>query len=879
MKLTPGMQQYMKVKNENPDCIILFRMGDFYETFFDDAKTVSRELQITLTARGKGETKAPLAGIPYHALDNYLARLVKKGYKVGIVEQTEDPKKAKGLVKRDLVRIVTPGTIIENQILDKGSNNYIVSFTKEDNKYALSYCDVSTGEFKCCNLNEKDFVNEIYRLNPSEIIYPISLKESQIINHLNKKFNLSEYDNRFFYFEKAKSILLDHFNVLNLEGYGLKNNLLISCSGALINYIKEKQMNSVLHINKIKVYRISDFMYLDSSTIRNLELTRNIINESKDATLLSILDKTITPMGKRLLKKWISSPLIDKEKIIERLESVEELKENLIYRHDLRECLKNVYDIERLIGRVSFRNANPKDLVSLGISLKYIPKIKKLLSNSKSSLLQSLSNISDLEKPKEIILNSIKEEPNTLINEGNIIKNGYNSELDELRKIKKDARSYLAELEEKEKERTKIKSLKIRYNKVIGYFIEITKSNLHLVPEDYIRKQSQVNIERFVTEELKELELKILSAQERIYELEYNLYLEILDQLKDYIVEIQEVAESISKLDVLSSFSIVSQEREYCKPKINDKSEINLKESRHPVIETLNDVDFITNDCNINYENRTMIITGPNMAGKSTYLRQIALSILMAQMGCFVPAKKADICIIDRVFSRIGAYDDLVNKQSTFMVEMNETANILNNATKKSFVILDEIGRGTSTFDGVSLAWAIAEYLNNEIKCFTLFATHYHHLNKLTEKFEGIKNYNIAVDETEDKILFLRKIVEGGTDKSYGIQVAKLAGLPKEVITCAKNVMNLIELEENIDNKLETNLFKEEKKQVEKEEEEDIDYMDDFHLQKLEEIKNRIIEEVENDLKKQVQKQVEDKIKDSEIYDYKKKEKLNEFLD
>ncbi|MDD4563725.1 MAG: DNA mismatch repair protein MutS [Candidatus Nanoarchaeia archaeon] len=874
MKLTPGMQQYMKVKNENPDCIILFRMGDFYETFFDDAKTIARELQITLTSRGKGETKAPLAGIPYHALDPYLAKLVKKGYKVGIVEQIEDPKKAKGLVKRDLVRIVTPGTVIENLILDKESNNYILSFVKENENYALSYCDVSTGEFMCCNLNKKDFLNEINRLNPSEIIYSDIFNDEIILNSLKSKFNLSKYNNRFFYIEKAKSTLIEHFNVLNLEGFGIDESSLICSCGALLSYIKEKQMNNVLHINKIKVYRISDFMYLDNSTIRNLELTKNIINDSRDATLLSVIDKTITPMGKRLLKKWITSPLIEKEKIIERLDAVEELKNNLIYRHDLRECLKNVYDIERLIGRVSFKNANPKDLISLGNSLKYIPKIKDLLTNSKSSLLKSFSNISDLEKPKEIILNSIKEDPSTLVNEGNIIREGYNKELDELRKIRKDARSYLANLEEKEKERTKIKSLKIRYNKVIGYFIEITKSNLNLVPEDFIRKQSQVNSERFVTEELKELELKILSAQDKIYELEYNLYMEVLDSLRDYIHEVQYVANSISIIDVLSSFSIVSQEKNYSKPKINNEHIIELKESRHPVIESLGDVDFITNDCNLDSKNRTMIITGPNMAGKSTYLRQIALSILMAQMGCFVPASVANICIVDRVFSRIGAYDDLVNKQSTFMVEMNETANILNNASKNSFVILDEIGRGTSTFDGVSLAWAIAEYLNNEIKCFTLFATHYHHLNKLSEKFEGINNYNISVDEQEDKILFLRKIVEGGTDKSYGIQVAKLAGLPNEVINCAKNVMHLIELEENLDKKLENGLIKEDKKNDEKE----IDYMDDFHLQEIENLKNNIIKEIENNLKKQVQKEVEERIKDSKIYDYKKKEKLDEFF-
>ncbi len=803
VKLTPGMQQYMNIKNAHPDCVIFFRMGDFYETFFEDAKTVSRELEITLTSRGKGETEAPLAGIPYHALDPYLAKLVRKGYKVGIVEQVEDPKLAKGLVKRELVRIITPGTIVENMILEKGSNNYIVGLSFSQEKIGLSYCDISTGEFASCKVSDSEFWNEISRLSPSEIVVPMSRIKSPRIEQLKENgYIISEYEDRFFYSTKAKQTLYEHFNVLNLEGFGITDEIIAEAAGGLISYIKEKQMNPLTHLNKIKVYQINDFMFLDSATVRNLELTKNIFSRTDNATLLSVLDKTITPMGKRLLKRWVVSPLIDKKEIEERLEGVDELKSNLILRYEFKEYLQNVYDIERLIGRVSFGNANPKDLVSLGTSLKNIPKIKKLLEKSTSKIFKEYSNIPDLTKATETILNAIKDEPNTLVREGNIIKQGYNSELDELRIISRSARTYLAELENEARERTGIKNLKIKYNRIIGYFIEVTKSNLHLVPDDFIRKQSQVNSERFVTEELKELEVKILGAQEKIYEIEYNLFMELLEKLKKYVIEIQDVSRCISVLDCIISFATVSQERNYCKPNINSESKIELKESRHPVIEVFSDVDFISNNCILDTESRTMIITGPNMAGKSTYLRQIALSCLMAQMGCFVPALSANLCVLDRVFSRIGAHDDLVNHQSTFMVEMNETANILNNATSKSLVILDEIGRGTSTFDGVSLAWAIAEYLNNETKCKTLFATHYHHLNKLSEKFKGINNYNIAVDEQDDRILFLRKIVKGGTDKSYGIQVAKLAGLPDKVITCAKNVMSLIELEDNLGDKI-----------------------------------------------------------------------------
>ena len=801
--LTPGMQQYMKVKNEHPDCIIFFRMGDFYETFFDDAKLIAKELEITLTARGKDDSKAPLAGIPYHAIEPYLAKIVKKGYKVGIVEQVEDPKLAKGLVKRELVRIITPGTIVENTILDRGENNYIACVHFNEDKIGFSYCDVSTGEFKTCELFEKDFLGEINRISPAEIIVAKSRMNNKFVGLLKEReFAISEFDDFRFFLDNAKDVLQKHFQTLNLEGFGLFSDLLTQSSGALFSYIKEKQMNDLKHINKINVYNLNDFMFLDNATIKNLELIKNIASKNDNATLLTVLDKTITSMGKRLLRKWIVSPLINKSEIEKRLNGVEELKENLILRYDLRELLKNVYDIERLIGRVSFGNANPKDVISLGNSLKSIPKLKELLQKCNSEIFERYKNIPDLTEARDIILNSIKEEPSTLLKEGNIIRTGYNSELDELRILSRDARTYLAEIEEKERDKTGIKNLKIKYNKIIGYFIEVTKSNLDSIPEYFIRKQSQLNSERFVTEELKELEIKILGAQDRIYEIEFNLFIEILEKIKKYIKEVQDVSNAIAVIDCIGSFSIIAQEKNYCKPVLNSDSRIELCESRHPVVEAFSNVDFISNDCYLDNNNRTMIITGPNMAGKSTYLRQIALISLMAQMGSFVPAKYANLCVVDRVFSRIGAYDDLVNHQSTFMVEMNETANILNNATSKSLIILDEIGRGTSTFDGVSLAWAIAEFLNNETKCKTLFATHYHHLNKLADKFEGINNFNIAIEEQNDKILFLRKILKGGTDKSYGIQVAKLAGLPEEVINCAKNVMNLIEVEDHLGDKV-----------------------------------------------------------------------------
>ncbi|MBW2975137.1 DNA mismatch repair protein MutS [Candidatus Woesearchaeota archaeon] len=807
MNLTPGMHQYMKVKNENPDCIVFFRMGDFYETFYEDAKTVAKELEITLTARGKGEKKAPLAGIPYHSVDPYIARLIKKGYKVAIVEQTEDPKKAKGLVRRDLVRIITPGTVFESLILDEGRNNYILSFVKDKDMYGISFSDISTGEFLGAELNNDQFLNELKRLMPAEIIFPMSLEGSDLIKTLkDNRYILHPYDERFFYKEKAISSLHDHFQVINLDGFGISSDLIISSGGALLSYIKDTQMTALPHINKFNQYKLDSFMYLDSSTIRNLEILKNILHQKEDFTLLSLLDKTTTPMGKRLLKRWIINPLIDKEEISKRLDAVDELKNNLLTRSDLKQNLDKIYDIERLICRVSYGNASPKDLVALKLSLSGIPNIKRLLENPESDLLKSISQIPDLEEPRKIIGRAIKDDPNTTIREGNIIRPGYDPRLDELRAITHDTRKYLAELEEKEKTRTGIKSLKIRYNKVFGYYIEVTKANLHLVPQDYIRKQTQVNSERFITEELKEKESRILGAEESIFELEYNLFLEVLDKLKKYINAIQLASKHLAALDCIISFAETAMASNYCKPKFNSEGILHIEDGRHPVIEAFSSVDFIPNSCNLDNINRTMMITGPNLAGKSTYLRQTALICLMAQIGSFVPAGSADLPVIDRIFSRIGAYDDLVSGQSTFMVEMTETANILNNATKDSLIILDEIGRGTSTYDGMSLAWAVAEHIHKHIKAKTLFATHYHHLNRLSDKYDGIRNYNIAVQETDKKIIFLRKIMAGGTDKSYGIEVARLAGIPVSVIEASKKIMNMIEMEDEIGQSLHKDL-------------------------------------------------------------------------
>jgi len=800
------MQQYMKVKNKHPDCIILFRMGDFYETFYEDAKLIAKELSITLTKRGTGETEAPLAGIPYHAISPYLAKLVKKGYKVGIVEQAEDPKYAKGLVKRELVRIITPGTVMEPLILSEKSNNYLLSLVKDKGNIAIAFCDVSTGEFQGAALEYADALSEIRRLKPAELIIPSSLVDSSIAQALKDYVTIHPFEDRFFFHDMAQEALQNQFEVVTLKGFGIEEQSVECAAGALVSYLHETQMQALPHLKAIHPYRVGERMAIGATTAKNLELIATLSGENEHATLLGVLDKTTTPMGSRLLRKWLLNPLNRKEAIEERLEAVEELKDGMLKRNDVRTSLEGIYDVERLIGRVAFGNASPKDLIGLKNSLEAIPSITLLLKDAKAALLRKLAQVPALSEPAAIIGSAIKDDPNTTVREGNIIRQGYHAELDELHTVAAKGKSFLAELEEKERAATGIRSLKVKYNKVFGYFIEITRPNLHLVPTQYIRKQTQVNAERFVTEELKEKEAKILGAQERSIELEYELFLGVLEKLNAHIAAIQSAASNIAQIDCIASLALVAQSNAYTMPKLNEEGGLTIMDGRHPVIESCTDSAFIPNSCSLSKDRRMMLITGPNMAGKSTYMRQVALICLLAQMGSFVPAKAADICIHDAIFTRVGAHDDLVSGQSTFMVEMAEAADILHNATQKSLIIIDEIGRGTSTFDGVSLAWAIAGYISKNIRAHTLFATHYHQLNKLAARDEGIANYNIAVAENDESIIFLRKIREGGTDKSYGIEVAKLAGIPKEVIDESRVLMAKFEMEDEIGERIHAGL-------------------------------------------------------------------------
>lgn len=815
MELTPGMRQYMEIKDHHPDCIVLFRMGDFYETFYEDAKTVSRVLDITLTARGKGEKRAPLAGIPYHALDNYLGKLINANYKVCIVEQLEDPKQAKGLVKRGVTRIVTPGTVIEENILRNESNNFIMSINKEE-FFGIAIADISTGEFVTTEFQETTkLLGEIEKYSPAEIIVPTSYYDSELVKKIRENYNVNTLDDRFYWIDKAKKTLQEHFQTETLDGFGLKEKpVAISSSGALISYLKETQLNELKHLNKIQTYSIDNFMIIDSSTQRNLELLKNIKDGSTRGTLFEVINKTITSMGSRKLKQWMLRPLLSADIINKRLNAIEELNTSALLREEIKDILSQISDIERISARIIYGSANARDLISLKNSLKHVPKLKALTKECKSNFLKEISQMNELNGAVERISKTLKEEPALSLREGNLIKKGFSHELDELRNISTNGREWLSQFEEEERQKTGIKNLKVKYNKIFGYFIEVLKSQLSLVPEHYIRKQTQANSERYITEELKNKENMILGAQDKIHAMEYEIFLNVLEETSKHIEEIQKIANNISSLDCLHSLSQVALENNYCKPKILESEIIEIKAGRHPVVEKI-ETNFVENDCILNEQEKMKIITGPNMAGKSTFLRQNALIILLAQIGSYTPAKFANIGIVDRIFTRVGAYDDLSQGQSTFMVEMTETANILNNATKRSFVILDEIGRGTSTYDGFSLAWAIAEHLIKDIEAKTLFATHYHQLNKMCDEFPKIKNYHISVEENNDKITFLRKIIEGGTDKSYGVQVAKIAGLPNEVIYKAKVLMKTLEKEDNIMKTLEEEVIQ--KQEVEKE--------------------------------------------------------------
>ncbi|WP_432630522.1 DNA mismatch repair protein MutS [Brotaphodocola sp.] len=798
--LSPMMQHYMETKKQYPDCILFYRLGDFYEMFFDDALTASRELEITLTGKECGlEERAPMCGVPYHAVDSYLSRLVQKGYKVAIAEQMEDPKLAKGLVKREVIRVVTPGTITSAQALDETKNNYLMGIVYLDDKMGVSVADITTGDFLVTEVSsERSLFDEIHKFAPAEIICNdafvmsgISLDDMKDRYH----FTVSTLDAHFFQDENCRKILKEHFKVASIEGLGLGDyDCGVIASGAVLQYLYETQKNTLDHLTTLVSYASGNFMILDSSTRRNLELLETMREKQKRGSLLWVLDKTRTAMGARLLRNWIEQPLINKEDILKRQQAIEELNLNYISREELGEYLNPIYDLERLISRISYKSANPRDLLAFCGSIEMVPYIKTLLKEFTSENLKALEEQLDgLEDLKELISRAIVEEPPITVREGGIIREGFSEEADRLRQAKTEGKTWLAELEAQERENTGIKSLKVKYNRVFGYYFEVTNSFKDLVPDYFIRKQTLTNAERYTTDKLKELESVILGAEDKLFSLEYDLFCQVRDAVGAQVVRIQQTARAIAEIDVYASLSTVATRNNYVKPSINERGMIQIKGGRHPVVEKMMRDDlFVANDtCLDNGKNRISIITGPNMAGKSTYMRQTALIVLMAQIGSFVPADQANIGICDRIFTRVGASDDLASGQSTFMVEMTEVANILRNATRNSLLILDEIGRGTSTFDGLSIAWAVVEHISNTkvLGAKTLFATHYHELTELEGIMSGVNNYCIAVKEQGDDIVFLRKIVKGGADKSYGIQVAKLAGVPDSVINRAKELV------------------------------------------------------------------------------------------
>ena len=798
-QLSPMMQHYMETKKEYPDCVLFYRLGDFYEMFFDDALTVSKELEITLTGKDCGlSERAPMCGVPFHALDSYLYRLVQKGYKVAIAEQMEDPRQAKGLVKREVIRVVTPGTITSSQVLDETKNNYLMGIVYMDGIYGISTADISTGDFMVTEVDsDRELFDEINKFSPSEIICNNAFYMSGVdMDELKNRYQvvISALDSRFFGEESCRRILMEHFKVGALVGLGLEDYATgIIAAGAVMQYIYETQKSTLEHITTIKPYSTGQFMIIDTSTRRNLELVETMREKQKRGTLLWVLDKTKTAMGARLLRACIEQPLIHRDEIIKRQNAVEELNMNYISREEICEYLNPIYDLERLIGRISYKTANPRDLIAFRSSLEMLPYIKRILGEFNSELLAELGRELDpLQDIFQLIGDAIVEDPPITVREGGIIKDGYNQEADKLRHAKTEGKNWLAELEAKEKEKTGIKTLKVKFNKVFGYYFEVTNSFKDQVPDYYIRKQTLTNAERFTTDELKQLEDIIMGAEEKLVSLEYDLFCEVRDKIGAEVIRIQKTAKSIAGIDVFCSLSVVATRRNYVKPSINDKGVIQIKNGRHPVVEQMmRDDMFVANDTFLdNGKNRLSVITGPNMAGKSTYMRQVALIVLMAQLGSFVPAQEADIGICDRIFTRVGASDDLASGQSTFMVEMTEVANILRNATRNSLLVLDEIGRGTSTFDGLSIAWAVIEHISNSklLGAKTLFATHYHELTELEGTIAGVKNYCIAVKEQGDDIVLLRKIVRGGADKSYGIQVAKLAGVPDSVIARAKEI-------------------------------------------------------------------------------------------
>ncbi len=799
-ELTPMMQQYMKTKEQYQDCILFYRLGDFYEMFFEDALTASKELEITLTGKNCGmKERAPMCGVPYHAVDSYLNKLVSKGYKVAICEQVEDPKLAKGIVKREVIRIVTPGTNLDTQALDEDKNNYLMCIFYAGESIGISIADVTTGDYDVTEVeNIRQLLDEINKYMPSEIICNEAFFMSGVdLEDLKNRLGISLFSLEGDYFdeESCQGVLMRHFQVASVDSLGvsaMKNGL--TAAGALLQYLYDTQKNSLAHMTRLTPYTIGKYMLIDTSTRRNLELTETLREKQKRGSLLWVLDKTKTAMGARMLRKMLEQPSIDRDEINNRLDAVEELFEDPICREELREYMQPIYDFERLLGKISYQSANPRDLIALKLSMEMLPPVRTLLADAKSACLKKiLEDLDPLEDLRELLEKAIVEDPPLAQKDGGIIREGYHEEVDRLRTAKTEGKTWLANLEKKERESTGIKNLRIRYNKVFGYYLEVTNSFKNMVPEHYMRKQTLANAERYITPELKEMENTILGAEERLISLEYELFCQVRNQIARQIPRIQKTADAVARLDFYASLANVADQNGYVRPKINERGVIDIRGGRHPVVEKmLPPGQFVENDTFLNNsDKRVSIITGPNMAGKSTYMRQSALIVLMAQIGSFVPARQADIGLADRIFTRVGASDDLASGQSTFMVEMTEVANILRNATPKSLLILDEIGRGTSTFDGLSIAWAVVEHISNRklLGAKTLFATHYHELTELEGKINGVNNYCIAVKEQGDNIVFLRKIIKGGADKSYGIQVAKLAGVPDSVIQRAKDLV------------------------------------------------------------------------------------------
>lgn len=803
-KVTPMLEQYLEIKEKYKDCILFYRVGDFYEMFFDDALTASKVLEITLTGKSFGQPeRAPMCGVPFHSCDPYINRLVENGYRVAICEQVEDPATAKGIVKRDVIRVVTPGTNLSEQNMDETKNNYLMSVFCQLDTYGMAVCDLSTGEFRTTQMtSQEDVVDEIHRFQPAEIICNDAFHICGIdFDFIRDKIGTVMTSVASYYFEQehCESLLKDQYHLINLEGTGVTEYPYgIIASGALLQYLRETQKSSIEHLREIMPYSTSNFMVLDTATRRNLELCETLREKNKKGSLLWVLDKTKTAMGARMLRKMVEQPLIKKTEINHRLDAVEMLLDNVMAREEIREYMNGIYDLERLTMRISFRSANPRDLIAFKNSLQYLPYIRDILHQFSKGILHQLANDLDpLEDLWQLLEESIEEDPPIVTREGGIIKAGYLEDIDYLKKAKTDGKTWLAELEEREREKTGIKNLRVKFNKVFGYYIEVTNSYQNLVPDYYIRRQTLANAERYVTEELSELAHTILGAEDKLYALEYETFVKVREHLAEQITRIQKTATAISWLDALASLALVAERNQYVRPSINQRGVVDIKDGRHPVVEQVMKSDlFVANDTLLDHKkNRVNIITGPNMAGKSTYMRQTALIVLMAQIGSFVPAKSANIGLVDRIFTRVGASDDLASGQSTFMVEMNEVANILRHATKDSLLILDEIGRGTSTYDGLSIAWAVVEYIagSNLNGAKTLFATHYHELTELEGKLAGVNNYCIAVQEKGDTIIFLRKIIKGSASQSYGIQVAKLAGVPDPVIERAKEIAKELE--------------------------------------------------------------------------------------